>query len=143
MLPVSKREGLMLYWCEGDKPARKNYMVAVTSSDCLIIQNFLNWLRKNFKIANNKIRLRLHLWSGSDEQKAKNYWAKQLNLPLANFTKTYIKAKSGKNKKYKYGVCRAGIYSKEILEEIMRNIKKEFHQKNLEPGSRLVSKVVS
>jgi len=123
---LSKREGLVLYWCEGDKPAGRNYMVAITSGDYWIVKNFLLWLRKYFNISKKKIRLRLHLWPDSDEKKAKEYWAKQLDLPLSSFTKTYIKPKSGRNEKYKYGICRAGIYSKKILNEILQSIRKEF-----------------
>ncbi len=123
---LSKREGLMLYWCEGDRPAGKNYMVAVTSSDYLIIKNFISWLIRYFNVPRSTIKLRLHLWPDSDEKRAKNYWAEALELPMSNFTKSYIKPKSGENKKYKYGICRAGIYSKELLSEIMASIKKEF-----------------
>jgi len=116
----------MLYWCEGDRPSGRNYMVAVTSSNSFIIKKFLAWVRKYFDISKRRIRLSLHLWPDSDEKKAKDYWAEQLGLPLSSFTKSYIKPKSGKNRKYAYGICRAGINSKKILMRIIDEIEREF-----------------
>ena len=124
---ISKREGLIIYWCEGDRPSGRNYTAAVTSSDYFIIKNFLDWLKKYFHVSNENIKLRLHLWPNSNELKAKKYWAKQLGLPLVNFTKTYFKIKSGKNKKYEYGICRTAVHNKKILETILNNIKREFY----------------
>jgi len=103
-------------------------MVAVTSADPFIIKNFLTWLKRYFRVPANRIRLRLHLWPSSEIKEAQKYWAEQLNLSLKNFTKPFIKKESGRNRKYKYGICRAGIYSKDILSKIMREIKKEFYK---------------
>ncbi|MDP3999753.1 MAG: hypothetical protein Q8P76_04185 [bacterium] len=123
---LTKREGLMLYWCEGDKTFNRVYMVAVTSTDYWIIKNFMAWLDKFYKISANKIKLRLHLWPDSNENIAKKYWSDKLSVPLSQFTKTYIKKSAGKNNKYKHGVCRAGVYSKTILSNILKDIEFNF-----------------
>ena len=96
---ISNREGLILYWCEGDKPSGVNYTVAVTSSDYRIVSLFLGWLKKYYNIPDERIKLRLHLWPDSDEKAAKEYWAERLGLSISSFTKSYIKDKSGKNNK--------------------------------------------
>lgn len=123
---ISNREGLILYWCEGDKPSGVNYTVAVTSSDYRIVSLFLGWLKKYYNIPDERIKLRLHLWPDSDEKAAKEHWAEKLGLPMSSFTKSYIKDKSGKNNKYKNGICRASIHGTKILSDILKRIEKEF-----------------
>jgi len=116
----------MLYWCEGDKPSGRNYTVGVTSSDFFVIRAFLGWLEKYYDIPKARIKLRLHLWPNSNEGEAQKYWAKKLDLPMSSFTKSYIKERSGKNNKYKNGICRASIHSTEILSDILKRIEREF-----------------
>jgi len=123
---ISRREGLILYWCEGDNPSKRGFKVALTSSDHFILKNFVFWLKEYFFIPKEKIRLRLHLWPSSDELGAKKWWSHKLGLPITSFTKSYIKPKDGKNHKFKHGVCRASIDNKNILEKILKDIKKEF-----------------
>ncbi|MFB0544233.1 MAG: hypothetical protein ACETVN_00845 [Asgard group archaeon] len=44
---ISKREGLMLYWCEGDKFAEnRTYKVAVTITDATLLKLFVDWLEQ-------------------------------------------------------------------------------------------------
>ena len=121
------REGLMLYWCEGDKPSGNSHSVAVTSGDFLIIKLFLGWIEKYFEVSRSRLRLRLHLWPDSNEMKAKEYWSKNLDMPLESFTKSYIKPKSGVKRRYEHGICRLGFYSKKILTDILNEIEKEFY----------------
>ena len=41
---ISKREGLILYWCEGDKSTKRIYKVAVTSTNANILRLYVDWL---------------------------------------------------------------------------------------------------
>ncbi len=73
-LMLTKREGLMLYWCEGDKYTSKNkYKIAVTSTESRMILLFVEWLNKYYSVNRSKIKLRLHLWNIDIEQEAKEY----------------------------------------------------------------------
>ena len=123
---LSKREGLILYWCEGDNPSTRAFKVAVTSGSYLIIFLFINWLIEYFNVSKNSVKLRLHIWPDTDEHTAKKYWSEKLGLPFENFTKSYIKSKSGVNKRYQYGICRASIDSKKVLLDILKSIELEF-----------------
>lgn len=120
---VSKEIGLMLYWCEGDKTTKGTWKVALTTADPKMLQCFVGWLIKYYNVSKEKIKLRLHLWKGSDEKKAKEYWSKKVGLN--NFMKTHFKPK-GKKKKFPYGLCRASINSKETLTKILDEINKSF-----------------
>ncbi len=124
---ISKREGLMLYWCEGDKFAEnRTYKVAVTITDATLLKLFVDWLEQYYGVDREKIRLRLHLWNGAHEDEAKRYWSDRLNIPIRNFTKTWIKGKGGRKKSHPYGVFRASISSKNLFNRIINDIEQEF-----------------
>ncbi len=123
---LSRREGLILYWCEGDNPSKRAFKVAVTSGDYLIISLFIKWLIEYFDVSKSSVKLRLHIWPDTDEDKAKRYWSGKLSMPFENFTKSYVKSKSGVNKKYQHGICRASIDSKKVLLNILKSIELEF-----------------
>lgn len=120
---LTKREGLILYWCEGDKTTKGTYKVALTSTDFNILRLFVDWLTEYYCINRESIKLRLHLWEFLDEKAAKKVWAEKLNIPIENFTKTYVKPKGGRKKIHINGVCRASIQSKTILTKILEEIK--------------------
>ena len=125
-MPLSKREGLILYWCEGDKSTKGIYKVAVTSTNSNILRLFIDWLIRYYAVERELIKLRLHIWEELNEYEAKSYWSKKLCIPIRNFTKSYIKPKGGRKKIHIYGVCRASIQSKVIHSKIMQEIKEEF-----------------
>jgi len=117
----------MLYWCEGDKHnVRSRCKVSVTSADAKMLKLFTDWLTYYYGIDRNLIKLRLHLWDPADENKAKKYWSDALDVSVHNFTKSWIKSKSGVYKRYPHGICRASINSKKILTQILSEIEREF-----------------
>jgi hypothetical protein len=121
---IGKREGLMLYWCEGDKYTNGAYKVAVTSSEPRMIKLFIEWVKRYYDVVEDQIRLRLHVWDGTNLHEAQVWWLKQLNINV-KFTKPYIK-KRGRKNKFPHGICRASLNSKEILLRILEEIKNEF-----------------
>ena len=122
---LSKREGLVLYWCEGDKTLKAN-MVSVTCAEPSMLHLFIEWLCEYYEVNRNKIKLRLHLWEGADEKQAVQFWSKALDMPNQSFHKTWFKTRSGRKKRYPFGICRAAYFSKHILLKILEEIKKEF-----------------
>jgi hypothetical protein len=122
---LSKREGLMLYWCEGDKTIEA-CMASVTCAEPPMLCYFIDWLINYYDADRSRIRLRLHLWEGSDEKEAVQFWSDSLKIPKQAFHRTWFKTKSGSRKKYPFGICRAAYYSKPILLQILEDIEKEF-----------------
>jgi hypothetical protein len=126
---LSLREGLVMYWCEGDKSMEsRTYRVALTSCDPDILRLFVEWLEKYYNIKKSTMKVRLHLWPDSDEVKAKQYWSTYLEVSLNNFTKTWTKPRGTGIAKpnHNYGICRVSISSKKLLQKILNDIKKEF-----------------
>ena len=126
-MKLTKELGLILYWGEGDKTG--NYLVALTNTDSRVLVYFVSWFRKYFKIDENKLRGRLYIWSSLNERKAKEFWSKELNVPVSQFTKSYIsKSKPNVRKvRHEHGVCRISYGSTKIFKEIMEGISKNFH----------------
>lgn len=94
----------MLYLGEGLKT---NSGTCIGSSDTLILQFFIKMLNRYYKIDINKIRCSLHLRSDQNPQKLKEYWSKELDIPLCNFTSSSIDKRSVKSPTYPtyHGVC--------------------------------------
>jgi len=124
---LTHREGLIMYWCEGDKSEEsRTYRVALTSSEVTMLKLFIRWLQHYYGVKEEQIKLRLHLWSNINEKLAKEFWSTNLGMPIQNFTKSWIKPKGKGKRVHPYGICRASISSKKLLEEILSEINNEF-----------------
>jgi hypothetical protein len=128
-MPLTHREGLVMYWCEGDRSQEsRTYRVALTSSEPRILRLFVQWLEQYYCAKKLQLKVRLHLWPDSDEETAKRYWSEQLGISLGNFTKSWTKPRGQGTGKHihTYGICRVSVSSKELLQRIILDIKKEF-----------------
>jgi hypothetical protein len=128
-MPLTQREGLMMYWCEGDKSEEsRTYRVGLTSTDPIILELFVKWLEQYYGVALAKMKIRLHIWPLTDENAAKRFWSERLGLAPENFTKSWVKPRGRGIRKaiHQYGVCRVSVASKELLRQIIRDIKEEF-----------------
>ena len=124
---LTHREGLIMYWCEGDRSEEsRTYRVALTSSDALMLKLFISWLEHYYGVKREGIKLRLHLWPNVDEQIAKEFWSTRLGISIKNFTKSWIKPKGKGKRIHHYGICRASVSSKELLQKILSDINNEF-----------------
>ena len=123
--PLSKREGLMLFWCEGDKPRDNLRKVQVTNANPALLRDFTVWLESFYGVPRESLRLRLHLWMGSDENEAKKAWSESLQIPIENFTKTWFKPRGMKNT-HPHGICRVSVSSKAIMQQIRTDVEEEF-----------------
>ena len=91
---ISNREldiaGLCIYWSEGSK---KNRRVELCNSDPKLIQLFINWLKKIYKIDSSELKCYVGINDAhrSRENIVKEYWSNITKIPLTNFTKTSFK----------------------------------------------------
>lgn len=118
-----------MYWCEGDKSTESHtYRVGLTSCDPAMLKLFVQWLEEYYTIEKNQMKVRLHLWPNVIEATAKNFWAKELEIPLGNFTKSWTKPRGRGVAKQVHinGVCRVSVSSKALLDQIISDIQKEF-----------------
>lgn len=81
----------MLYLGEGGKTKSGTLL---GSSDPLILKFFLLNLLKNYQIKMDNIKCSLHLRADQDIAKLTKYWAKELGIPIKNFTKPSVDLRS-------------------------------------------------
>ena len=99
--------GVALYWAEGSKTQPS---LEIANTDPALLRVFIEWVRR-YLDSNAEFRLSLHLHEGMDEPEAKRYWQRELSLPSARFTKTYIKRGGTGHRKNRldHGVCRVRV----------------------------------
>lgn len=74
--------GAALYWAEGGK--NKNQL-RFSNSDPGVIKTMMNFFCKVCNISKEKIKVRIHLYPGINQEKATNYWKGITGLPRKNF----------------------------------------------------------
>lgn len=129
LLPLSYRElflcGLFLYLGEGSKVAPSK--LSITNSDPGIIKFTLFWFTKILKIPKDKIHVDLQLYKDMDIKKQLNFWHRELQIPLKNFSKPYIKDTTSYRINHKgsfgHGTCAISFYNVKMKDEIMMGLK--------------------
>jgi len=114
----------MLYMGEGIKSTAETGM---GNSDPLLLKTFLYILKKNFNIDIKKIRCELYLRADQNEQEIKNFWAKELKLPIENFRYVHFDKRTKGSKTFPNynGVCMLRCGNVAIQRKLL-NISKEF-----------------
>lgn len=93
----------MLYFGEGAKSGS----TSLASSDPTILKFVLTVLNRNYGITNEMIRCNLHLRMDQDSAELKDYWSKELNIPLERFRYAAFDKRSAGKPTYTHykGVC--------------------------------------
>jgi hypothetical protein len=94
----------ILYLAEGSK---KNIETALGSSDPNTLRFFLRSLKILYNLDINKVRCELYLRYDQDPDTLKEYWSKELTLPLSNFTQVNFDKRTIGRETYDHykGVC--------------------------------------
>ena len=66
-------------------------MFQITNSDPHLILFMVRWIEKTCKISPEGLKLGLIIHSQQNERNIKKFWSELTNVPIQNFTKTYIK----------------------------------------------------
>lgn len=110
----------MLYWAEGTK----TYYVSglrFANTDPKMILFYIALLRKCYPINEKRLRMRIHLHSYHDVEKAKRYWSRVTGIPLSQCGKIWIKPRST-TKKFRenfMGICFVNYLDSGIRKEIL------------------------
>ena len=127
LMPLSKRElligGYFLYWGEGAKT--KPFESSLSNTNPAIVKFFIKWLIISMGVPNEKIRVRLHLYSDMDEKSEITFWSNQLNIPIKQFCKTYTKMSTLQGLSFKtfgHGTCNIRVSDRDLTEKIFANL---------------------
>ena len=131
--------GAIIWWTEGTKSYKDKRWsnvwisnVDVTNTNPQIIKAFLEFIRKDIKIDESRLKLQLQIHEGDDKSKLEKYWSKETGIPLERFTKTIIRP-VGKKIGKSNGTCKVrysdkATYGKidKITKEILYTINKKW-----------------
>ncbi len=132
---LSKRDifiaGFFLYWAEGAKSDTGTVLLANT--DPGMIRMFIVWL-KMLDVPQEKLRVRLQLYSDMDCEAEVVFWMKELELPKSCFRNPTIKKSiADKRRNYKgrfgHGTCDLICHDQQLHHYLMMGIeylKKQF-----------------
>ena len=126
---LSKRDlflaGLFLYWGEGTKVNR--YSTAFTNTDPVMVKFFVKWVTTCFDIKKSDLDILLHLYDDMNIKGATKFWSKELDIPLSQFKKPYIKESKLSGLTYKNGfgrgTCNVRIGGRNLAEYINQALK--------------------
>ena len=105
-----------LYWGEGNKSGS---YVAFINSDPQMIEVFMLLLRKSFKLDEKKFRILVHIHEYHHEENVLKFWSKTTQIPLGQFSKSYLKLNTKKRRKPSYmGSARIRYYDVKIVREL-------------------------
>lgn len=116
--------GLFLYWGEGTKT--QNSLVALTNTNPAMVKFFINWL-KLFGVKSKDLKIKLHLYSDMKIKESLDFWSKELNIPISQFYKPYIKKNATGSISYKNGfgkgTCSVIFGSRDLWEYVTMGLK--------------------
>ena len=125
---LSQRElfvgGFFLYWGEGAKTSSGTVMVSNT--DPAMLRFFIRWV-KLLNIPTTKMHVLLHLYKDMDQEKAVEFWSKELGLPKKQFHRPWIKHSNLTDITYKngfgHGTCHVRIYNRQLYDYVIMGLK--------------------
>ncbi len=95
--------GVAMYWGEGSKATRQ---LSMANSDPAVLRLFMAWA-KTYLPPDTGWRAKLNVHANNDEVIARTWWSTQLQLPVREFTKSFIKPDGTGHRKnhLPHGVC--------------------------------------
>jgi len=127
ILPISNRDlwiaGLMLYAGEGRKKWNvSSQPIELTNSEPNILRTFLNFLTKVCNVPRSKIKIRLFLYPDINLAQACNFWSRELNIPLSQFQKPFIKQSYNnpiRSRRSKFGTVHIVLHDAKLYRKII------------------------
>lgn len=115
---LSHKEKLLflaaLYWAEGSK--RDCWL---TNTDPNLIKVYVNTLREDFQISDDRLRISVRIYEDLDQEKCLDFWSSVVNIPKEKFVSVNI-LKGKKKGKLEYGMCRVRVIKGcDLLKEIV------------------------
>ena len=114
--------GCMLYWAEG---SRSRNAIHFVNSDPAMILFFARFLRTEFHVPDDKIRIRCNLFAEYPERQREieQFWLDLLGLPETCLCKSTVNVYSKYSKKKRrnklpYGTCRIAVHDTWIVQHV-------------------------
>jgi hypothetical protein len=116
----------MLYWAEG---AKARNVVKVSNSDPELLAFFATFLRREFNVRSDEIKVYCNLFADHLErqQEIEEYWLTTLGAPKTSLRKSMVNVYSKYSQKKRvnklpYGTCALVVHSTRIVHTIFGSI---------------------
>ena len=129
---VRKIVGSIIWWTEGTKSRKDkrwrntwSYTIDVTNTNEEIIKLFLDFLRYDIGIDENRLKAQIQIHEGDSKEDLEKYWSNVTQIPIQRFTKTIIRPQGNKLGKTK-GTCKVRYCDKSVyrkIEEVLNEVK--------------------
>lgn len=138
-MKLTSREivGIILWWAEGTKSRRdkrwknaRSYPIEITNTNPAIIKIFLDFLRGDVKVDEQRLRLQLQIHEGDNQEELERYWQNITNIQRISFNKTIVRPVGNKIGKSK-GTCKIRFADKQTylrLEELLNKTLGEIYK---------------
>jgi hypothetical protein len=127
-IPLSDREkyiaGLFLYWGEGNKVSSN--VISIANTDPGLIRLAVFWFKECLGFSEDKVHIRLHLYSDMDIKSETGYWSEVLGIKSGQFSKPYIKQSLMSDigqRGFGHGTCTVSVFKTVEKENIMMAIR--------------------
>lgn len=119
--------GAMLYWAEGNKGSKNG--ARLSNSDPELMRLFVHFLRTEFDVPDERLRIRCHLFADHLERQyeIEQFWLDLLELPRSCLCKSYVNVYSKYSQKKRqnklpYGTVRVSVHSTRVVQSIYGSI---------------------
>ena len=113
--------GLGIYWGEGLKRGKGG--VRLTNIDARMVRKFIEFLEIFCGVEKNRLRFSLQIFDDITQEKALNYWRKELGIKKEQFYKTIVSKVRGEGT-YEYGVIIVYFNNVKLKRVILEMIEK-------------------
>lgn len=115
--------GIFLYWGEGNKSLQG--ALSLNNTDPKVLRFTLYWMTRGLKVPKENIKVYLHLYSDMDQEEEIRFWSNQLQIPLPQFAKPYIKQSKRTEidqKGFGHGTCGLAVNNIRLKEQVIMAI---------------------
>jgi transposase-like protein len=114
--------GCMLFWAEG---SRNRHTVEFTNSDPQMVSCFLHFLRKQFSVPDDRVRLTCNLFTDHlpHQQEVERFWLAALGLPRTCLRKSSVNryskySQKKRRNKLPFGTCRLVVHDTDLVQHL-------------------------
>lgn len=103
-----------------------SYPIEITNTNPAIIKIFLDYLREDLRIAEERIKLQIQVHEGDNVGALEQYWADTTKISQVNFNKTIVRP-TGRKPGKSMGTCKVRFADKAVYLDLERRLHRILH----------------
>ena len=118
--------GVTIWWIEGSKSRKdkrwKNavsYPVEVTNTNPEMIQLFLDFLRNDIGVQEERLKIQIQIHEDNDKEECEQFWSQITKIPRHRFNQTIVRP-IGKKKGKTKGTCKIRYIDKDTYSRVVQ-----------------------